>query len=59
MDECQCEGIESKFDRAYAAKKLEEYRQEGPKATTKQLIDALSVDTVAGMTLLDIGGGAR
>jgi magnesium-protoporphyrin O-methyltransferase len=57
MDCCQCEGIESKFDQAYAAKKLEEYRQEGPKATTKQLIDALSAVNVEGMTLLDIGGG--
>jgi len=57
MDCCQCEGIESKFDQAYAAKKLEEYRKEGPKATTKQLINALRVENVEGATLLDIGGG--
>ena len=57
MDCCQCEGIETKFDKAYAAKKLEKYRKDGPKNTTLQLIDALRSEDVSGMTLLDIGGG--
>jgi len=57
MDSCQCQGIEAKFDRKYAAKKLREYRKKGPKNTTAQLIEALRAQGVSGMTLLDIGGG--
>jgi magnesium-protoporphyrin O-methyltransferase len=57
MDHCQCQGIEMKFDQEYVAKKLKEYRKKGPKKTTWQLIDALRAEGVAGMTLLDIGGG--
>jgi ubiquinone/menaquinone biosynthesis C-methylase UbiE len=57
MDCCQCQGIETKFDRKYVARKLERYRQSGPKQTTRQLIQALQARGVGGMTLLDIGGG--
>jgi hypothetical protein len=57
MSSCQCEGIESRFDAAYAAQKLEKYRRAGPDATTRALLDALSREGVEGMTLLDIGGG--
>jgi hypothetical protein len=42
MSSCQCEGIESRFDAAYAAQKLERYRSLGPDATTHALLDALS-----------------
>jgi 2-polyprenyl-3-methyl-5-hydroxy-6-metoxy-1,4-benzoquinol methylase len=57
MSCCQCQGIESSFDQKYVAKKLKEYRKKGPKDTTWQLIEALQAEGVAGMTLLDIGGG--
>ncbi len=57
MDCCQCQGIETKFDQKYVAKKLKEYRKNGPKETTQHLIDALQAEGIAGMTLLDIGGG--
>jgi hypothetical protein len=52
-----CQGIEAKFDQKYVAKKLKKYRKEGPKKTTRQLIDALRAEGIDGMTLLDIGGG--
>lgn len=57
MDCCQCQGIETRFDRKYVAKKLKQYRKNGPKDTTRQLIEALQAEGVSGMTLLDIGGG--
>ncbi len=57
MDCCQCPGIETRFDQKYVAKKLKEYRKNGPKKTTWQLIKALQAEGVDGMTLLDIGGG--
>lgn len=57
MNCCQCRGIETKFDHEYVAGKLERYRSKGPKKTTHQLIDAVQVEGVEGMTLLDIGGG--
>lgn len=57
MESCQCQGIEIKFDRKYAGKKLAKYREEGPKQTTVQLMEALRSEDIQGMTLLDIGGG--
>ena len=57
MDCCQCQGIESKFDQAYVAEQLEMYRKDGPKKTALQLIEALQVEEIQGLTLLDIGGG--
>ena len=57
MDCCQCQGIETKFNQIYVAKKLEQYRKDGPKKTTLQLIEALQAQVVEGMKLMDIGGG--
>ena len=57
MECCQCEGIESKFDQEYVAKKLKQYREKGPKESTRILIDALKDVVVHDMTLLDIGSG--
>lgn len=57
MDCCQCQGIETKFDQKYAAKKLKQYRKDGPKKTTLQLIEALQVEDSQGLELIDIGGG--
>jgi len=57
MESCQCQGIEVKFDRKYVDKKLKKYREEGPKKTTIQLMDALRSEGIQDMSLLDIGGG--
>ncbi|UCH05826.1 MAG: methyltransferase domain-containing protein [Candidatus Thorarchaeota archaeon] len=53
----QCVGIEFKFDRKKAAQELQGYRKDGPKETTRRLIDAVIAEGVSGMTVLDIGGG--
>ena len=39
------------------AKKVEQYRKDGPQKTTLQLIEALRAENIEGMSLLDIGGG--
>jgi len=57
MDCCQCRGIEEQFDRAEAARKLREYHRDGPARTTQLLLGALMREPVAGLTLLDVGGG--
>jgi magnesium-protoporphyrin O-methyltransferase len=57
MDCCQCQGIETKFDRKYVAKKIKRYREDGPEKTTLQLIEALRAEGTQGRELLDIGGG--
>lgn len=54
---CQCQGIESIFDNKGAQKELEDYQKKGAKGTTRDLIDTIAADEVAGRTLLDIGGG--
>ena len=57
MDCCQCQGIETVFDRKTADKELKQYRKDGPRKTTRMLLDALKAEGIEGMTLLDIGGG--
>lgn len=57
MNCCQCEGIETHFNRKSVAKDLKQYRKKGPAKTTRVLIDALKAEGIKGMTLLDIGGG--
>ena len=57
MKSCQCQGIEIEFNRGEAARKLADYRQNGPAATTRLLLAALQEAGVEGQTLLDIGGG--
>lgn len=53
----QCQGIEGFFDRGTAERNLRTYRKRGPDRTTRLLIEALESEGVAGLTLLDIGGG--
>ncbi|MCL4302954.1 MAG: class I SAM-dependent methyltransferase [Anaerolineae bacterium] len=57
MNCCQCQAIETRFNQKVAAEKLKQYRQKGPEKTTRLLLDALKAEGVAGLTLLDIGGG--
>jgi 2-polyprenyl-3-methyl-5-hydroxy-6-metoxy-1,4-benzoquinol methylase len=53
----QCCGIEDVFNESSATRSLNRYLQNGPKRTTRLLLDALIADGVEGATLLDIGGG--
>ena len=57
MTNCQCEGIEACFNPRLAAQELDHYRKKGAAKSTRRLITALEAEGVAGMTLLDIGGG--
>ena len=52
-----CQGLDSLFDDKTAQKELKAYRKKGPSKTTQMLVDALKKENVAGMSLLDIGGG--
>lgn len=54
---CQCEGIESLFNKKTALKELKTYNAKGPRKTTRLLMDALKSAGVQDRTLLDIGGG--
>ncbi len=57
MTNCQCEGIEACFNPRLAVQELNHYRKKGAAKSTRRLIAALEAEGVAGMTLLDIGGG--
>jgi SAM-dependent methyltransferase len=57
MDCCQPDLYDNQFDVEHAARKLREYRRNGPKGWTARLIGELSRGGVDGMTVLDIGAG--
>lgn len=57
MNCCQCQGIEELFNAPLVSKELSQYRVKGPAKTTRWMIDAIKAEGVAGMRLLDIGGG--
>lgn len=57
MNCCQCQGIEELFSQKYVSKELARYRSKGPDKTTIMLTEALKVEGVNGLKLLDIGGG--
>jgi magnesium-protoporphyrin O-methyltransferase len=57
VSQCQCQGIETVFDRSVAETQLKRLRTRGPQKTTLLLVEALRARGVAGKTLLDIGGG--
>lgn len=52
-----CCGAQKLFDEKEALKELKRYRRKGPRKTTLKLLDGLPGQDIAGMTLLDIGGG--
>ena len=52
-----CQSADRFFDQRVAAADLRHYRQHGATGTTRQLLDALTSAGVAGLSLLDIGGG--
>jgi magnesium-protoporphyrin O-methyltransferase len=57
VDCCEHSVYDDQFDAKEAARKLREYRRNGPKGWTARLIDGLTADGVAGMTVLEIGAG--
>jgi SAM-dependent methyltransferase len=57
LDPCDCPGCPNVFSNAAARDGLRRYRRRGPDRTTRELIDAIVVEGVAGRTVLDIGGG--
>jgi SAM-dependent methyltransferase len=57
MSQCQCEGIERRFDTERVTNELNQYRLHGMAKTTRLLVEALQAQGVNDMTLLDIGGG--
>lgn len=57
MDCCQPEVIQTRFDDSYVKRKLDRFREKGPKPTTGLLIEAIREHLTPGMRLLDIGGG--
>lgn len=52
-----CESADKFFDPRLAESELRAYQRHGATGTTRRLLDALKANGVAGMTLLDIGGG--
>ena len=54
---CQCQGIESMFDKKAAKRQLKRYLKKGPSKTTSMLLDAIHKKGVQGLDFLDIGGG--
>jgi magnesium-protoporphyrin O-methyltransferase len=52
-----CPGYDRQFDERHARRKLAELRRDGPRGTTRQLIDGLAAGRVDGATVLDIGAG--
>ena len=54
---CQCQGIETMFDKKTAERELKRYLKKGPSKTTGMLLDAIHKEGVQGLDFLDIGGG--
>lgn len=52
-----CESADKFFNHRMAESELRDYQRHGATGNTKRLLDALKAAGVAGMTLLDIGGG--
>ncbi len=52
-----CQGLDSLFDDKTAQNELKAYQKKGPSKTTQMLVNALKSEGIAGMSLLDIGGG--
>jgi magnesium-protoporphyrin O-methyltransferase len=57
MDCCQCQLIETQFDREAVESKVRRYHEKGPKKETVILIEALLSEGVEGSSILDMGGG--
>ncbi len=54
---CQRQVIDDRFDQDFVLKKVQQYHRSGLKKETKILVEALKSEGIAGLTLLDVGGG--
>jgi len=54
---CCADDYDLVFDRHEAVNDLEQWRRHGPAPATRQLIDALEAEGIAGARLLDVGAG--
>jgi 2-polyprenyl-3-methyl-5-hydroxy-6-metoxy-1,4-benzoquinol methylase len=52
-----CQDAEDVFSKQNAERELKDYRKNGPRKTTRILLDSLIKAGVSGLNLLDIGGG--
>jgi 16S rRNA G966 N2-methylase RsmD len=52
-----CQAAEAVFDAQAAERDLEDLRRNGPADTTRWLIEGLAAEGIAGLTVMDIGGG--
>ena len=52
-----CQDADRFFDQGVAAADLRRYQRHGATGTTRRLLDALRSNGVAGLSLLDVGGG--
>jgi magnesium-protoporphyrin O-methyltransferase len=57
MSCAQCQGIEEQFDLESAEGDLEDYQKKGLSKSSQWLVETLAEKGVAGLSLLDIGGG--
>jgi SAM-dependent methyltransferase len=57
MDSCGCDRGFEIFDDKSAAEDLARYRENGPDATTRMLVEMIRERGVVGATVLDVGGG--
>jgi SAM-dependent methyltransferase len=57
MADCHCDSFDQRFTPDRAARELATYCRCGPANATARLVAALQEDSIAGMTLLDIGSG--
>jgi len=56
MDCCE-RVLDDLFDETNARRRLRDYRRDGPRGSTRRLLEALAAGGVDGWTVLDIGGG--
>ena len=52
-----CEGYQEQFGEKHAAQDVRRYHRQGPRKTTRLLIDVLKREGVQGASLLDVGAG--
>jgi magnesium-protoporphyrin O-methyltransferase len=52
-----CSDYDRQFDERHARAKLAEFRRDGPRGTTAQLVEALAAGGVEGSSILEVGAG--
>lgn len=55
--DCNCCGFDNEFNSKSAQRELASYRKNGPKTSTRLLIDYFKQQDISNHSLLDIGGG--